>query len=129
MKALTIKQPWASLIINGLKKYEFRSWKTKYRGPLLIHAGKGIDNISIARLKNYIPEKLPAGKIIGQAKVVDCIEVTKEFKEKLLLEDKHIYKGSEIGSYAWKLDNVVMFDKQIEINGKLSLWEYEGDIV
>jgi len=129
MKTLTIKQPWASLIVNGLKKYEFRSWKTKYRGPLLIHAGKGIDNISIIRLKEYIPENLPIGKIIGQATVVDCIEVTKEFKEKLLLENKDIYKRPEIGCYAWKLDNVVMFDKQIEINGKLSLWEYEGDIV
>ena len=39
MKALTIKEPWATLIIDGYKKYEFRSWKTNYRGKLLIHAG------------------------------------------------------------------------------------------
>ena len=39
MKVLTIKQPWAELIINGHKCYEFRSWKTKYRGKILIHAG------------------------------------------------------------------------------------------
>ena len=129
MKALTIKQPWANLIIKGLKKYEFRSWRTKYRGPLLIHAGKGTDNPSVVRLKEYLPNNLPTGEIIGQVNVVDCIEVTKEFKEKLLLENKDIYKGSEIGSYAWKLDNVVIFDKQIAINGKLSLWEYEGDVV
>ena len=43
MKVLTIKQPWASLIAEGIKKYEFRTWKTKYRGDLLIHAGKGVD--------------------------------------------------------------------------------------
>ena len=43
MKALTIKQPWATLIIQGDKRFEFRSWQTKYRGELLIHAGKGID--------------------------------------------------------------------------------------
>lgn len=37
MKVLTIKEPWASLIINGYKMYEFRSWKTKYRGKILIN--------------------------------------------------------------------------------------------
>ena len=38
MKALTIKEPWATLIISGYKKYEFRSWKTNYRGEIFIHA-------------------------------------------------------------------------------------------
>ena len=35
MKVLTIREPWVSLIINGYKKYEFRSWKTNYRGKIL----------------------------------------------------------------------------------------------
>ena len=43
MKALTIKQPWATLIMQGNKRFEFRGWKTKYREDLLIHAGKSID--------------------------------------------------------------------------------------
>ena len=43
MKVLTVKQPWASLIVNEHKKYEFRSWKTKYRGKILIHAGKSLE--------------------------------------------------------------------------------------
>ena len=43
MKVLTLKQPWATLVAEGIKKYEFRSWKTKYRGKILIHAGSGID--------------------------------------------------------------------------------------
>ena len=43
MKVLTIKQPWATLIMQGDKRFEFRSWQTKYRGDLLIHAGKGIE--------------------------------------------------------------------------------------
>ena len=43
MKGLTIKEPWATLITEGYKEYEFRTWKTKYRGDILIHAGKGID--------------------------------------------------------------------------------------
>lgn len=40
MKALTIRQPWASLVALGVKTIETRSWSTSYRGPLAIHAGK-----------------------------------------------------------------------------------------
>ena len=51
MKVLSIKEPWASLIINGYKEYEFRSWKTKYRGKILIHTSKGIDKKSIDKIR------------------------------------------------------------------------------
>ncbi len=61
MKVLTIKQPWATLIMQGDKRFEFRSWQTKYRGDLLIHAGKGIDktmkNWKDIFQKNYHMEK------------------------------------------------------------------------
>ena len=50
MKVLTIKQPWATLIMQGDKRFEFRSWQTKYRGDLLIHAGKGIDKEDIKHI-------------------------------------------------------------------------------
>ena len=53
MKALTIKEPWASLIINGYKEYEFRSWKTNYRGKILIHAGKSLEKENIEKFKYY----------------------------------------------------------------------------
>ena len=43
MKALTLWQPWATLVAIGAKKIETRSWKTNYRGPLAIHAAKRID--------------------------------------------------------------------------------------
>ena len=66
MKVLTIRQPWASLIMNGYKKFEFRSWSTKYRGAILIHAGKNVDKEAMLRLKKYLPEEIPTGKIIGK---------------------------------------------------------------
>lgn len=50
MKAITIKQPWATLIAEGYKEYEFRTWKIKYRGDILIHAGKGIDKKTMERI-------------------------------------------------------------------------------
>ena len=65
MKVLTIRQPWATLIVEGYKRFEFRSWKTNYRGDILIHAGKGIDKEAMERLKKYLPNDIPLGKIIG----------------------------------------------------------------
>ncbi len=53
MKVITIKQPWATLIAEGYKEYEFRTWKTKYRGDILIHAGKGIDKKAMDRFKHF----------------------------------------------------------------------------
>lgn len=54
MKALTIKEPWATLIIDGYKKYEFRSWKTKYRGKILIHAGMSLEKDMLKKLRTTI---------------------------------------------------------------------------
>ena len=53
MKVISIKQPWASLIIYGYKSFEFRGWQTKYRGDLLIHASKTFDNLAKDKFKEY----------------------------------------------------------------------------
>ena len=125
MKVLTIKQPWATLIMQGDKRFEFRSWQTKYRGDLLIHAGKGIDKEAIKRLEKYLPEELPTGKILGKVTLVDCIKMSPEFKEELLKENRDIYtKSSFQENYGWQMDNVQVFKELIEAKGHLSLWEY-----
>ena len=126
MKVLTIKQPWATLIMQGDKKFEFRSWQTKYRGDLLIHAGKGIDKEAVKRLSKYLPKTLPSGKILGKVTLVDCIKMSPEFKEKLLKENKDIYTNKSFQeNYGWQIENVEVFDKQIDAKGHLSLWEYD----
>lgn len=80
MTALSIKQPWAWLIVHGYKTVENRTWKTGYRGPVLIHAGKSFDNIGYQEIKEAFPEiPLPKlnefqfGGIIGQATLTDCV--------------------------------------------------------
>lgn len=126
MKVLTIKQPWATLIMQKDKRFEFRSWRTKYRGELLIHAGKSVDKKSIERLKAYLPEELPTGKILGKVTLVDCIKCDEEFKKKCMQENKDIYAKSPFEeTYAWQLENVQVFDQPIEAKGSLSLWEWE----
>ena len=129
MKVLTIKQPWASLIMLGLKKYEFRSWKTDYRGELLIHAGKGIDKDGMERLKKYIPEDIPYEGIIGKVRLIDCIKTSSEFYDKVQKENKDIYKKTVFKQdYAWVVELLEVFDNPIDAKGKLGLWNYEGGV-
>lgn len=128
MKVLTIKQPWATLIMQGDKRFEFRSWQTKYRGDLLIHAGKGIDKYAMKRLAKYLPDKIPLGKILGKVTLVDCIKMCPEFKEMLLKENSDIYtKSSFSENFGWQVEDVQVFDEPIEAKGHLSLWEYDID--
>ena len=126
MKVLTIKQPWATLIMQKNKRFEFRSWQTKYRGELLIHAGKGIDKEAVKRLAKYLPKELPQEKILGKVTLVDCIKITPEFKEELLKENSDIYtKSSFQENYGWQLENIHDFDEPITVKGHLSLWDYD----
>lgn len=67
MKALTISQPFASLISRGVKVVENRKWYTGYRGPLAIHAGKGTQYLDRDELKDY-----PTGCVVGVAELIGC---------------------------------------------------------
>ena len=129
MKAITIKQPYATLIAEGLKEYEFRTWKTKYRGDILIHAGKGIDKKAMERFKDLNLE-YPSGCIIAKATITDCVYVEEQLKEKLKKKNDKVYYGivnkdSNWEGYGFKLENIEKITP-IEIKGKLSLWDYEG---
>lgn len=125
MKVLTIKEPWASLIINGYKKYEFRSWKTNYRGKILIHAGMSLERDNAKKFEEYNID-YSCGEIIGEAVIVDCIFVTEEFNNELKKINPLVYGNSgHVEKYAWKLDNIVKYSEKIKIKGKLGLWNYE----
>lgn len=126
MKVLTIKQPWAVLIIDGYKKYEFRSWKTNYRGKILIHAGMGSEKEMLLKVEDY-HLTYHHGAIIGEADVVDCILVDDFFDQQLRQLDPIIYGNDHTGLYAWKLENIKKYDEAISIKGKLGLWNYEEE--
>ena len=128
MKALTIKQPWASLIIEGYKKYEFRSWKTNYRGKILIHSGLSLEKDMQERFKDYNLD-YQLGYIIGEAEIVDCILVDEKFNEELRNIDPIVYgRSNHVENYAWKLENIKKYDNPIPCKGKLGLWNYEGEL-
>ena len=81
LRALSVHQPWAWLIVNGLKDIENRSRWTHHRGPLLIHAGRSLDdytedNIEWVKRKHGIsvPLEMDTGGIVGVVDVIDCVE-------------------------------------------------------
>lgn len=123
MKAITIKEPCASLIINGHKKYEFRTWKTNYRGKVLIHTSINPDTKNLKRFENYNLD-YGKGEIIGEAEITDCIKVDEKFMQKL--RNNEVYKTSGLaGGYAFKLENVKKYKKRIPYKGKLGFWDYK----
>ena len=74
MKALTICQPYAELILLGEKRVENRTWSTPFRGKILLHAGK-----SRAWLDSYspLPERMDFGAIVGRMELVECVAKSK----------------------------------------------------
>src|SRR5262245_20657242 len=75
--AISVKQPWAALLVSGLKTVEVRTWPTSKRGPILIHAAKTTDDrpegwalITTPELKKLAA---PRGGIIGAATLTSCV--------------------------------------------------------
>lgn len=103
MKALTICQPYAELIVRGEKRVENRTWATNHRGLLYIHAGKSREWLGEDDLKVY--PHMPFGAIVAVAKLVDCVLFSKVFKNDRvhawLLEHRHAS-----GPWCWVLDEV-----------------------
>ena len=123
MKVISIKQPWASLIINGYKKFEFRTWKTKYRGKILIHASQTIDKEAMSKFK-HLNLEYHTGYIIGEVDIIDCIKVDSKLNKELKKENKIIYEENYIDCYAFKLDNIIKYNNLIKIKGQLGIWNY-----
>lgn len=130
MKAITIKQPWASLIVHGIKDIENRTWPCprKYIGQrVFIHAAgshgrKFSIDLTDAQTKAAFATiaietmfgNMPFGSIIGSVEIVDC-------------SINHPSIWAEKGVYNWILANPILFNKPIEnVKGKLSFWEYPG---
>jgi hypothetical protein len=130
MKTLTIKQPWASLIANGIKDIENRTWKTNHRGKIYIHAAQinskdwedlinlpdNQRNEFFEFVKHKILNTKSNSSIIGEVEIVDCVQ-----------DSKSIWALPN--HYHWVLKNAIIYDEPIlNVKGKLSLWEYTGAV-
>ena len=141
MKAITIWQPWAGAVAEGIKENETRSWYTKYRGPIAIHAAQQLIQAGWMRYtsieaKEVIarrmelhgvfngPKVFPSGVILATAELSDCIRITPEYIS-TLTEDEIALGDYTLGRYAWKLVNVKKLPEPIPARGRQGLWEWE----
>lgn len=126
MKALTISQPFASLIASGEKFVENRTWETLYRGPLAIHAGKGTQYLTKQELAEY-----PTGAIVAVARLVACyhlesLDATRRHEKlhscELTIGDILRHKHTE-GPFCWVLSDVKKLPEPIPCRGAQGLWD------
>ena len=97
MKCLSIRQPYASAIMAGLKTEEFRSWPTDHRGPLVIHASSNTDRAAFTDYPELDPADCPNGVLLGVVDLVACKDECVWFnwivKRPRLLPEPIPYKG------------------------------------
>ncbi len=123
-KALTLWQPYAAAIACGLKQYETRSWATKYRGPLLIHASmRQLDRAGRELVEKYniLAPARQTGEFVAICDLADCIEMTSEFiaEQSETEQDFGIWT---VGRYAWKLENIRPLTDGVKSRGYQGLW-------
>lgn len=147
MKAITIKQPWATLIALGEKRFETRGWQTKHRGQLAIHAGKKVDReaCEITEIKaalarhGYTADNLPTGAVVAMCELKECWSIGIDYQSGMAeLHNGTIVHSRDVGlkeekfgwyddgRYAWELGDVQALPQPIPTKGQLSLWEWEG---
>lgn len=126
MKVLSVRQPWADLIVIGWKDIENRSRATHYRGPLLIHASQTVDTGARAALLEelaadgdeeslaYFGGDPVIGAIVGIVNLTDCVTESKsEWFE---------------GPYGYILEDSLPFDQAIDVKGKLGIWDLPAEL-
>ena len=130
MKVISIKEPFATLIMNGIKKIETRSWKTNYRGELFIHAsGKSLAkefliNDTILNLIQGLD--MHYGNIISKGTLVDCIYMDEKFISGIKKDSIEYACGFyEVGRYAWVFQNIEPI-YPIPAKGKINICNFDG---
>lgn len=151
MKAITIIQPWATLIAIGEKRFETRGWPTKHRGPIVIHAGKKIDKEicmqepfrSVLAKHGYTVDKLPTGAVVAIVQIQGCYRIYNTIdngvhivrcpddqydfdKVEFIHHQERSFGWYDSGRYAWELTDVSRLPEPIPAKGQQRLWNWEG---
>lgn len=139
MKTFSVKAPWGWLICNNIKDIENKTFPTKFRGRVLVHVS------AIGAIYKYTPDQMkyltshcfqePGGfksAIIGSVEIIDCVQS----HPSIWAEHGTAFRFSKAKNrtvekpiYNWVLANPILFSEPIlNVKGKLSFWNYEGEI-
>ena len=134
MKALSLTQPWATLVAIGAKRIETRSWPTPYRGPLAIHAAKNFPRdckelclvppfrAALVRGGIHRISDLPLGSIIATCTLFDC-QKTDFLASQIGIEEAD-FGNYAFGRFGFLLRDVAPLEIPITVKGALGLWEW-----
>lgn len=144
MKAISLWQPWASLIASGAKKIETRSWYTSYRGPLVIHASKRrvkSELIELSEDANYIaalgvePHEayqklmdLPLGAIVAVVNMTGCYSV-EMLKPSTGFGGEYWLGNYDFGRYGWVLEGVKPLAEPIPFKGQQGFFDVPDELM
>jgi hypothetical protein len=133
MKAITLYQPWASLVVLGEKKIETRSWSTRYTGPLAVHSSAKFPpgfydicdappfRLALARL-GLAPGRLPLGAVLGTVEMIGCV-TTDRLLEDGLDELEQAFGDYGPLRYGFPLRAARPLPRPIPCRGELWLWD------
>lgn len=148
IKALTIWQPYCQFLVRGIKHFETRTWATKYRGPVAIHAAarpafKGvIDSLRTLVKKASLPKALrqivyndgivpvesidlyPRGSVVAIGRLVACHQITPKFLNKVSPIER-ILGNWHLGDYAWEFEDIIEIPQPIPAKGQQGLWTWK----
>jgi activating signal cointegrator 1 len=145
MRAISLWQPWASLIALGAKTIETRSWRTNYRGEIAIAATLSVPKLwrasaeQLVRRRELTPyldprgfwpvgsvylEELPKGAIVARAELVDCVRTdTWEGQDHINGRPLERLVGNFArGRWAWILEDIKGLAEPIPVRGGLGIW-------
>ena len=125
MRALTLTQPYAQLVILGRKRFETRGWTTGYRGLLAIHAAKGwtAEDRQYARDQGLDPDALPLGAVVGEVSLRAVYDSDHALTFVGAAEERMGDYSS--GRYAWELAVPRRYVEPIPAKGRLGLWYWQ----
>ncbi|MEK6890851.1 MAG: ASCH domain-containing protein [Nanoarchaeota archaeon] len=123
MKVLSLKQPYAELILQGKKKIELRNWNTHFRGEFLIHASK-ISDAEAMRKFNF--NTLPLGGIVGKANLLD-VKLYKNYLEHGKDKDLHL-ASSSWGNFGFLLENPIRLNFK-PLKGQLNFFDIDLNVL
>lgn len=134
MKAITLTQPWATLVAIGAKQFETRSWRTHYRGRLAIHAAKNYPAWAqkLAASEPFASALAQAPSVLRPQDCLGMVICTCELEscdstDQLWVSDKErLFGDYSPGRYAWLLVHPVALALPIAASGALGLWEWEA---
>ena len=127
MKALSIRQPWADLIIQGKKTLELRNWSVNHRGPLAIHASQTVDEPA-CRAHGINPRHVSAGVVIGVVDLVDIIPLDEAIFE--THQQEHLSTGIfKPPLYGWQISGPKILEKPIPFTGRMGLFNIPDGLI